>query len=417
MSDAISAMNMYSMDPLWLAYAQSNPSFGQAQALGGVQSTGATPQTLDSGEAQTTTATGIDALPQADYSDGSSSTGLLVGGTVAAGAAALICGIKGKGSVTKGAKMLWDSLRGKAGKVAGKTLGGHKTDKLDTLKVVMKNGQSVYYVPGKTTTRAVTAAESAQLMADKEIKALTGLRIKNGETNITGATFNMKHGDKNNIVTFSGDKIVDIRNSEGKSILAEYVENGKLKEFTDADKNDFVRVIQENIEKIKGGDKDFILGKDSALSDIYYTTRVGDNAAKVYRKGIQHSAGTPEIRELTTLKEYSADSDAVKAYIRDSRLGGKDIGAITSNEFLKKHKLPSGLKIQQMNITKGNDVIKIVNGKPQGVTIGGQYYGSNTDKFKAYLEDNEKSINDTIQKIMKGDKIPKTVGDIVIVPA
>ena len=60
--------------------------------------------------------------------------------------------------------------------------------------------------------------------------------------------------------------------------------------------------------------------------------------------------------------------------------------------------------------------IKVVDGKVEGITINGIYYGKDTDKCRAYLErDNHaKAIESMIETALKDNNIPKGA---TIIPA
>ena len=403
----INSINALGSDPMFLAALQAyNPNFMGAQQSQAAQ----TPQVVTTPQVTTTQ---TQALPKADYSEGSdSSTGMVLGlGAVAAGAATLIYAAKkGNGEgIIKGFKNIFKSnnaVKEAAEAVSG---GAKKTAPLEKIRVMMKGGKPVYYIPGKTTT-ATTQADIQKLLQGntKLERQLKSLRLATGETNITAGTFTLKDGGNVNTIIFKGDKIEDIINSSGKSIKDKFLENGKIKsDLTEVSDNAFARRIEEYIEKIKQGDADIVRGKDTNLRDFTYTTQIGDSTAEVFRQGIT-KGGNAEIKKLTTLKEFKATDDEVLAYVRTARENGNNIDSIIGKDFLSKGKVPDGYKVHEFTLSDHGNVIKIVDGKVEGITIGDKYYSKDTDKCKAYLERNNHSetIEKMIEKALKDNKIP-----------
>lgn len=403
----INSINALGSDPMFLAALQAyNPNFMGTQQVQATQ----TPQTVTTPQVTTTQ---TQALPKADYSEGSdSSTGMVLGlGAVAAGAATLIYAAKkGNGEgIIKGFKNIFksnDAVKEAAEAVTG---GAKKTAPLKNIRVMMKGGKPVYYIPGKTTT-ATTQADIQKLLQGntKLERQLKSLRLATGETNITAGTFTLKDGGNVNTIIFKGDKIEDIINSSGKSIKDKFLENGKIKsDLTEVSDNAFARRIEEYIEKIKQGDADIVRGKDTNLRDFTYTTQIGDSTAEVFRKGIM-KGGNAEIKKMTTLKEFKSSDDEVLAYVRTARENGNNIDSIIGKDFLSKGKVPDGYKVHEFTLSDHGNVIKIVDGKVEGITIGDKYYSKDTDKCKAYLERNNHSetIEKMIEKALKDNKIP-----------
>ena len=403
----INSINALGSDPMFLAALQAyNPNFMGTQQVQATQ----IPQTVTTPQVATTQ---TQALPKADYSEGSdSNTGMVLGlGAVAAGAATLIYAAKkGNGEgIIKGFKNIFksnDAVKEAAEAVTG---GAKKTAPLENIRVMMKGGKPVYYIPGKTTT-ATTQADIQKLLQGntKLERQLKSLRLATGETSITAGTFTLKDGGNVNTIIFKGDKIEDIINSNGKSIKDKFLENGKIKsDLTEVSDNAFARRIEEYIEKIKQGDADIVRGKDTNLRDFTYTTQIGDSTAEVFRQGIT-KGGNAEIKKMTTLKEFKSSDDEVLAYVRTARENGNNIDSIIGKDFLSKGKVPDGYKVHEFTLSDHGNVIKIVDGKVEGITIGDKYYSKDTDKCKAYLERNNHSetIEKMIEKALKDNKIP-----------
>lgn len=333
---------------------------------------------------------------------------------LAGGAAALIySAYKGKGNPIEGAKQIWNSLKSKGSKVAEEVAAKTKStskpkavEGLKELKVVMKGGKPVYYVPGKTTTTSDSTQIANLLRSNKELKQLTGLRFTTGETTIKNATFTLKDGGNTNVIEFIGDKIAKITNGSGSDITHLFVQNGKIRTDLNIADTTFASRIEECIAKIKGGDAKFILDSENAVSNITYTTKIGDNVAEVFRKGISTKIhGQPQINKLTTLKECTANSNEVLAYVRKSKDSGHDISAIIGKD-IKSKKLPEGYKVGEFDIVDGRNLIHIVDGKPVSITTGSKKYASGTDDFLAFMERYESAINTKIKNALKDKKIP-----------
>lgn len=396
-------INALGSDPMFLAALNSyNPNFMAAYA-----NSAQTPQVT-----QPEQPTSAETLPEVDYSQhkADSSTGLVVGlGAVAAGVATTIYAArKGKGNILEGFKNIFKGAKDAVSKNADKNL--KKTGTLKDIRVAMKNGKPVYYISGKTVTTTKPNEIQALLKNNKQLTTqLKSLRYGTGETAISAGTFTLKDNGNANTIIFKGDKIEDIINSSGQSIKDKFLENGKIKsDIADVSDNAFARRIEEYIYKIKQGDKDIIRGKDTNLRDFTYTTQIGDTKAEVFRQSLP-KGGNAEIRSLTTLKEFDSNSDEVLAYVRSSRENGANIDAIVGEDFLKKGKLPDGYKVQEFTLTDRGNIIKVVDGKVDGVTIAGKFYDKNTDKCKAYLERNQKgeNINKMIEKALKDNNIPR----------
>ena len=383
----INGINSYANDP-YFAYALNayNPNFQ------GVQQTVSQPQvTTPAVDTSASTAN----LPQADYSEKNSNAGTVAGviGTLATAGTLIYAYRKGKGT----------------GEGLTRLKNGFKKMFVTGIKVVMKNGKPVYYIPGKTET--ITDLNQINgLMNNKEIRKLAGLRFKSGESTISSGTFNITDKNIKNTIQFDGDKIVKITNENGQDITSQFIKDGKIIENLNSDQYNFVESIKARIAKIKQGDIDTIFGKDTNLTDFTYTTKIGDNSATVFRPSISVRTNKPQVKSVTKLKEFKADDDAVLAEVRRQREAGHNIDALIAEEFVKKGKLPPNYKVAEFEIKDGDKIVKIVDGKAVGYSIKEngktKFYKKGCDKFEAYLERNQKYVDDKIAKALKDGKIP-----------
>lgn len=410
----INSINALGSDPMFLAALQAyNPNFMGTQQVQATQ----IPQTVTTPQVATTQ---TQALPKADYSEGSdSSTGMVLGlGAVAAGAATLIYAAKkgnGEGFI-KGFKNIFkskDAVKEVAEAVTG---GAKKTAPLENIRVMMKGGNPVYYIPGKTTTTKNATEIKNLINNDSELKKLTGLRFRTGETNINSGTFQIKSGSQEYSITFDGKKVTCIEQLTGKGkgkITDQYIDkDGKfLDKFKDDTMQEKADVFSERLNKILQGDFAEISSKETNLSNFTYTTKMGDSTAKITRKQIStHGAPSDNItiNELTTLKEFKADDDAVLAYVRTARENGNNVDSIIGKDFLKKGKLPDGYKVHEFTIKDNGHDVKIVDGKVDSIYIDGKWHKKGSEKCEAYLERGNRAevIEKRVTKKLKNNAIP-----------
>ena len=120
--------------------------------------------------------------------------------------------------------------------------------------------------------------------------------------------------------------------------------------------------------------------------------------------------GKPTVTELRTLTDFSADSDELLGHVSRSRANGTNLDPLVAPSFVKDGKLPEGYKVEKFILENGGNPIKVVNGKVEGITINGHYYGKDTDKCIGYLERDEhkmeKAIKQMIEDALKDNKIP-----------
>ena len=359
----------------------------------------------------TTTSPAFKSLPKADYSESSSSKGL-VSGVVAAGlgvATLVYASKRGNGEGIKaGFKNIFNGLKGSVSKAAddvADAAGDVAKDKLNKLKIIYEKGKPKFYVPGKTET-ITDPTEIANFL--KKNTGLMGVRTKTGETTILDGTFELVDNGIKNIVTFKDGKISGLSNGT-TDILNTFFKDGQIIDNLDPTNQAFAEKILEQISKVQKGN--LTKAEWQGLTNIRYQTQVGDNLLEATRGAINSK---PTNMKLTRLKALNENSDEVLAYIRDMREKGVDISAITQKDFITNNKLPNGFKVGEFTFDFGaGKKILVLDGKPVAMIEGGKTYDLSTTKFKAFLEktssdkNNEKLIMEYIEKALKDNKIPE----------
>lgn len=414
----INSINALGSDPMFLAALQAyNPNFMGTQQVQATQ----IPQTVTTPQVATTQ---TQALPKADYSEGSdSSTGMVLGlGAVAAGAATLIYAAKkGNGEgIIKGFKNIFKSNNAVKEAAEAVTGGAKKTAPLEKIRVMMKGGKPVYYIPGKTTTTKNATEIQNLINNDSELKKLTGLRFRTGETNINSGTFRIKSGSQEYSITFDGKKVTKIEQLTGKgkgNITDKYIDkDGKfLDTFKDETMQEKADAFSERLNKILQGDFAEISSKETNLTDFVYTTKMGDSVAKIRRQQIStHNAPKDNIKieELTTLKAFDrdipAEEDVILHCIRTARENGNNVDSLVGKDFLKRHKLPEGYKVHEFTIEDLKHPVKIVDEKIDSIYLDGKWHKKGSVKCEAYLERGKRDeiIAKRVANELKNNAIP-----------
>ena len=396
----------YASDPaFWNAYNSYNVNFKGTQGATGTQATTSSTTSTDSAS------TAVSNLPKANYSESSSSKGLVAGAIATGlGVATLIYASKrGKGKgIMAGFKNIWNGFKGSASKAAddvADAAGDVAKDKLNKLKIIYEKGKPKFYVPGKTET-VTDPTEIANFL--KKNKGLTGIRTKTEQTTILDGTFELVDNGIKNIVTFKDGKITGLSNGT-TDILNTFFKDGQIIDGLDPTNQAFAEKILEQISKVQKGN--LTKAEWQGLANIRYQTQVGDNLLEATRGAINSK---PTNMKLTRLKALNENSDEVLAYIRDMREKGVDISAITQKDFITNNKLPNGFKVGEFTFDFGaGKKILVLDGKPVAMIEGGKTYDLSTTKFKAFLEktssdkNNEKLIMEYIEKALKDNKIPE----------
>lgn len=217
----IDSINALGSDPMFLAALQAyNPNFMGAQQSQAAQ----TPQVVTTPQVTTTQ---TQALPKADYSEGSdSSTGMVLGlGAVAAGAATLIYAAKkGNGEgIIKGFKNIFNSTKGSVSDAlkANRAMKEFRLKTKDGSQIFIKDGKVVNIIQPATKTEIKGAKEIQKILTEKGINQADLLNYKklkdvvfkeySFETTYNGRTILVENGKitKINNVT-SSDVIKDI---------------------------------------------------------------------------------------------------------------------------------------------------------------------------------------------------------------
>ena len=389
----------------WNAYNSYNVNFKGTQGATGTQATVSSTASTDSAS------TAVSNLPKADYSESSSSKGLVAGAIATGlGVATLIYASKrGKGKgIMAGFKNIWNGFKGSASKAAddvADAAADATKDKLNKLKIIYEKGKPKFYVPGKTETITNTTEITNFL---KKNKSLTSIRTKTGQTTILDGTFELVDGGIKNIVTFKDGKITGLNNGTN-DILNTFFKDGQIIDNLDPTNQAFAEKVLEQISKVQKGN--LTPAELKGLTNIRYQTQIGDNLIEATRGAINSK---PTYTKLTRLKALNENSDEVLAYIRDLREKGIDISAITQKDFITKNKLPNGFKVGEFTFDFGaGKKILVLDGKPVAMIEGGNTYDLSTTKFKAFLEkttsdkNNEKLITEYIEKALKDNKIPE----------
>lgn len=393
----------------WNAYNSYNVNFKGTQGAANTQATTSSTVSTDSAS------TAVSNLPKADYSESSSSKGLVAGAIATGlGVATLIYASKrgnGKG-IKAGFKNIWNGFKGTASKAAddvADAAGDVAKDKLNKLKIIYENGKPKFYVPGKTET-ITDPTEIANFL--KKNTGLMDVRTKTGETTILDGTFEFVHNKTNNTITFKNGKVTGLQNDKGESILAKFFDkDGKISDsIENTTDGGFAQEVLEQIAKIKDGKLSAPELKELKLRDFRYKTQIGDNTYEAVRKTITDNH--PQHQKLTRLETLDAKSEKFKSYLYEMQEQGVDISAITQN--IEKGQLPQGFKVSEFTLDFGSGKkILVLDGKPVAMIEGGKTYDLSTDKFKAFLVDttgsknNEKLILDDIKRILEKNKIPE----------
>ena len=238
----INSINALGSDPMFLAALQAyNPNFMGTQQVQATQ----IPQTVTTPQVATTQ---TQALPKADYSEGSdSSTGMVLGlGAVAAGAATLIYAAKkGNGEgIIKGFKNIFNSTKGSVSDAlkANRAMKEFRFKAKDGSQIFVKDGKVVNIIEKGANQEIKDAKEIQKLLTEKGINQADLLNYKklkdvvfkeySFEATYNGRTILVENGKitKINNVT-SSDVIKDIggqnKYDNFMKNIVEIVEKGK----------------------------------------------------------------------------------------------------------------------------------------------------------------------------------------------
>lgn len=414
----IDSINALGSDPMFVAALQAyNPNFRGTQQVAATDA----PYVQKPEVTQSQPAQQVRAL-QADYTEEDSNALAWIGGAV--GASALVGGLDIAFCKGKHLKKIGNFFKGKAEKAAkaaeAVTGGAKKTAPLENIRVMMKGGKPVYYIPGKTTTTKNATEIQNLINNDKELKKLTGLRFRTGETNINSGTFRIKSGSQEYSITFDGKKVTKIEQLTGKgkgNITDKYIDkDGKfLDTFKDDAMQEKADAFSERLNKILQGDFAEISSKETNLTDFVYTTKMGDSVAKIRRQQIStHNAPKDNIKieELTTLKAFDrdipAEEDVILHCIRTARENGNNVDSLVGKDFLKRHKLPEGYKVHEFTIEDLKHPVKIVDEKIDSIYLDGKWHKKGSVKCEAYLErgNRDEIIAKKVAKKLKDNAIP-----------
>ena len=392
----INSIGSYASDPYFMYALNSyNPNFM------GTQQTPMVSQPQNYTIEQPAVTTTAPSFKGSDDEKESSNAGLIVGGTVVAGAATLIYAAKkgnGKG-IKEGFKNIWRGLTGKGAEKAAQEAAEKVSAKIRA--VMGKDGKLIYTIPGKTTT--ISGDLAVRDFANKNGIDLQDLLKFKKDSKLTGYKFEFKDGNINNIVTVKDGKIVDIHN--GTKSIKDIINS------TDPDDMRFVDKLKERISSIENRENGFLRG----LKDIEYTNQFGDDILSVTRANASRKT-KPTSLKLESLERFDADSDAVNALFYRN----PELKQLFTSKAIKDGKLPNGMKIESfVHHFDKNTKCHYKNNELVGITIKDSkgkeiFYDKDSDKCCSFLGANEEILQKQLKIIFKDNKVPTDIQAVLV---
>lgn len=236
----INSINALGSDPMFLAALQAyNPNFMGTQQVQATQ----IPQTVTTPQVATTQ---TQALPKADYSEGSdSSTGMVLGlGAVAAGAATLIYAAKkGNGEgIIKGFKNIFNSTKGSVSESlkANRAMKEFRFKAKDGSQIFVKDGKVVNIIEKGANQEIKGAKEINKFLSDKGINQADLLDLKKlKDVRFREYSFTTKYAGKTILV--ENGKIAKINGTVSSDVAKELGGEDAY--------NNFMKNIVEIVEK------------------------------------------------------------------------------------------------------------------------------------------------------------------------
>ena len=235
----INSINALGSDPMFLAALQAyNPNFMGAQQSQAAQ----TPQVVTTPQVTTTQ---TQALPKADYSEGSdSSTGMVLGlGAVAAGAATLIYAAKkGNGNIIKGFKNIFNSTKGSVSDAlkSNRAMKEFRFKAKDGSQIFVKDGKVVNIIEKGANQEIKGAKEINKFLSDKGINQADLLDLKKlKDVRFKEYSFTTKYAGKTILV--ENGKIAKINGTVSSDVAKELGGEDAY--------NNFMKNIVEIVEK------------------------------------------------------------------------------------------------------------------------------------------------------------------------
>lgn len=390
---ALDSIGNYSNDPYFM-YAFNNSYYPNFM--------GATSSTTSSNEKVTPEENYI--IPQSKKEESSSNAGLVVGGLLTVGAGALLYKAHKKGGdkgIAEGFKQIWRGFRGKAATTGESAVekASERTAETVTSKfnaIMGKDGKLVYTIPGKTKT--ISGQKAVEDFANQYDIDLNKLMRLNKNSKLNGYKFEFEDGGIKNIITVKDGKIVDIHN--GTTSIKHMLESGVPDEIR------FTEKLKDKVAQIEKRES----GWGKGLTDIQWTTQIGDNTLNITKANLKHGTKTSKI-ELTSLERLGEDSDAVKAYFYRN----PELKNIFTSKEIAKGKLPEGMKIESF-VQKFDDKVKChyKDGELSGITREGKYFAKGTDECDAFLGENQDVLNKMIERIFKDNKLPTDINAVLV---
>ena len=236
----IDSINALGSDPMFLAALQAyNPNFMGTQQVQATQ----IPQTVTTPQVATTQ---TQALPKADYSEGSdSSTGMVLGlGAVAAGAATLIYAAKKGNSegIIKGFKNIFNSTKGSVSESlkANRAMKEFRFKAKDGSQIFVKDGKVVNIIEKGANQEIKGAKEINKFLSDKGINQADLLDLKKLK-DVRFKEYSFETTYNGRIILVENGKIAKIQGVEPKDVVTELGGQDKY--------DNFMKNIVEIVEK------------------------------------------------------------------------------------------------------------------------------------------------------------------------
>ena len=348
----INSINALGSDPMFLAALQAyNPNFRGTQQVAPADATYVQkPQVVQSQQAQ--------ALPKADYSEGSdSSTGMVLGlGAVAAGAATLIYAAKkGNGDgIIKGFKNIFNSTKGSVSESlkSNRAMKEFRFKAKDGSKIFVKDGKVVKIIEKRANQEIKGTKEINKFLSDKGINQADLLDLKKlKDVRFKEYSFTTKYAGKTILV--ENGKIAKINGTVSSDVA---------KELSGEDAyNNFMKNIVEIVEK-GGTPKSSKHHVGSLNVKSYEWSQNGITGTAIRNKKGGYRLGDTITASGTHKELTEAERDA---YLENH----KELNTTVQNLIEKGHAEGVNIERNFFYDTKGNQLFINQNGEIIGVKL------------------------------------------------